>query len=62
MIRTNRLLDVIWVSETWNSIQNESLTNTDIEGYNFYKTKSLNQYGSVDLNVKNLLSLIPVRI
>ena len=39
--QTNKLVDVIRVSETWSSTQKESLTNTDTEGYNFYKTKSL---------------------
>ena len=52
VVRTNKLVDVVGVSETWKSIQKESLTNTDIEGYNFYKTKSLSQNGSVGLYVK----------
>ena len=33
--QTNKLVDVIGVSEIWSSTQKESLTNTDIEGYNF---------------------------
>jgi len=50
--QTNKLVDVIGVSEIWSSTQKESLTNTDIEGYNFYKTKSLSQNGGVGLYVK----------
>jgi len=49
---TNKLVDDIGVSETWSSTQKESFTNTDIEGYNFYKTKSLSRNGGVDLYVK----------
>ena len=41
------------VSATWSSkTQKESLTNTDIEGYSFYKTKSLSQNGGVGFYVK----------
>ena len=50
--QTTKLVDVIGVSETWNSIQKEPLTNTDIEGYNFYQRKSLSQNGGVGLYVK----------
>ena len=50
--QTTKLVDVIGVSETWSSIQKEPLTNTDIEGYNFYQTKSLSQNGGVGLYVK----------
>ena len=50
--QTNKLVDVIGVSETLSSIQKEPLTNTDIEGYNFYKTKSLSQNGGVGFYVK----------
>ena len=50
--QTNKLIDVIGVSETWSSTQKECLTNTDIEGYNFYKTKSLSQNGGIGLYVK----------
>ena len=34
--QTTKLVDVIGASETWSSIQEEPLINTDIEGYNFY--------------------------
>ena len=51
--QTNKLVDVIGVSETWSSTQKKSLTNTDLEGFNFYKTKSLSQNGGVGLYVKN---------
>ena len=50
--QTTRLVDVTGVSETCSSIQREPLTNTDIEGYNFYQTKSLSQNGGVCLYVK----------
>ena len=53
----NTIVNIIGVSETWNSIQNESLTNIDIEGYNLYKTKSLSQNGGAGLYVeKSLIS------
>lgn len=52
----NKIVDIIGVSETWNSLQNEFLTNIDIEGYNFYKTKSLSQNGGAGLDVKKYLN------
>ena len=51
----SKIVDIIGVSETWNSIQNEFLTNIDIEGYNFYNTKSLSQNGGAGLYVKKSL-------
>lgn len=50
--QATKLVDVIGVSETWSSIQKEPLTNTNIEGYNFYQTKLLSQNGGVGLNIK----------
>ena len=41
--QTKKSIDIIGVSETWNSMQNENLSNIDIEGYKFYKTMSLSQ-------------------
>ena len=52
--QTNKLIDIVGVSETWNSIQKEPLTNTDIEGYNIYKTKPLCQNGGDGLMLKNI--------
>ena len=55
--QTNKLIDVIRVSETWSSTQKESLTNTDIEGYNIYKTKSVNLNAGIGLYVnKSVIS------
>ena len=50
--QTNKLLDVIGISETSSSTQKEYLTNIDIEGYNFYKAKLLSQNGGVGLYAK----------
>ena len=36
--QTKKSIDIIGVSVTWNSMQNENLSNIDIEGYKFYKT------------------------
>ena len=50
--QTKKSIDIIGVSETWNSMQNGDLGNIDIEGYKLYKTMSLSQNGGIGLYIK----------
>ena len=54
--QVNMSFDIIDISETWNSTQNEILNNIKINGYSYYETKSTNQNGGVGIYVKNSLS------
>ena len=56
---SKKSFDIIGVSEMWHSVQNPIVTNIDIEGYKFYKTKSLSQNGGVGLYVKTSLISTP---
>ena len=56
---SKKSFDVFGVSEMWHSVQNPIVTNIDIEGYKFYKTKSLSQNGGVGLYVKTSLISTP---
>ena len=49
---TNRIFSVIGVSETWNSKDNQIVTNVEIPGYKLYKTLSSSQNGGVGLYVQ----------
>ena len=51
-VHTNLDLDVIGVSETWDSTDNPIISNVDIPGYTFFKTSSLTQNGGVGLYIK----------
>ena len=56
---TKKSFDVMGVSEMWHGKNTPILTNINIDGYNFFTTKSLSQKGDVGLYIKvSLLSSI----
>ena len=50
----NLSFDVIGVSKTWNSIQNEILDNISINGHSYYEKKSASQNGRVGYMLRTL--------
>ena len=58
-VHTNLDLDVIGVSEIWDSTDNPILSNVDIPGYTFFKTSSLTQNGGVGLYIKHSFTSNP---
>ena len=55
-VHTNLNPDVIGVSEIWHSNDNPIVSNIDISGYTFLKTKSATQNGVVGLYIKDSLT------
>ena len=58
-VHTNLNPDVIGVSEIWHSNDNPIISNIDISGYTFLKTKSVTQNGGVGLYIKDSLTFNP---
>ena len=58
-VHTNLNPDVIGVSEIWHSNDNPIVSNIDISGYTFLKTKSATQNGGVGLYIKDSLTFNP---
>ena len=58
-VHSNLNPDVIGVSEIWHSNDNPIVSNIDISGYTFLKTKSATQNGGVGLYIKDSLTFEP---
>ena len=55
-VQTQKPLDVIGVSQTWNSVRSEIVADIDINSYKRYETTLLSQNGGVGIYVKTSLS------
>ena len=59
MVSLNRSIDVIAVSEIWDSKKSPIVTNININGYSVFKSSSISQCGGVGLYVKSSLVASP---
>ena len=50
-VQAQKSFDVIGMSKTWNSVQNEIVADIDINGYKRYETTSMSQNGGAGIYV-----------